>query len=667
MKTFFAVQLSVAAAQEVAGTTHGSHMDKLVEMFHTLQRETVDNFCAADATYKATGDQCATSMKELSDNIESLDSGIQTAGAELEKASAGIAEGQQATDENTKALTTAEADLAKEKKSFNQQHSEMTAHIDHLHQLKTRLGAAKEAIASMTEVSGKDAALAFVQTLAKQYGAMSVVSKGTSSEGVLGVIQSLLDKVSEEKAGLSADLGDLQKAHGELVAAYDQTIAASKTGLEAAAGLIAKSTEQKGAAQESLVQKKGEMEVTKNELKATADACEIKYQNHEFLTQKAKEDHGAFGMVVDTLASAGSVTNVSAETTFDCSTPTAPPTFLQRRAQSNPRRALAEISTAFARLAHVKDVSSPQQYLQIVALAKRASASGKEAPQVFERLVKRVEQMLGRLEEEAIADAQHHGMCERELGDATRTRDDANNELLESTSTYLAAMLKEKQLATMIEKGESAVEDARARLTEAATTRAQEKQENTNALQTQNEALEGCRQARIMVTDRVRDSDKAGEKFNRENERDAAGTEMNGSGSGVSAALTMLDSTVSKLAADIEQTKKTESDMANAYKELRTELEAFSSVGDVDKDHWAKERAAAKKLAMESHDINVKANSVLHTTVESLVAINRKCKGNQMTAQERIEARKMEIEQLNEAVKILEGLNISPTDAAVGA
>ena len=80
---------------------------------------------------------------------------------------------------------------------------------------------------------------------------------------------------------------------------------------------------------------------------------------------------------------------------------------------------------------------------------------------------------------------------------------------MEATSTYLANTLKKKQLATMIEKGANAVEEAKEKLATAAEQREAEQRQNTIALQDQSEALDGCKQAKIMVQDRVRDSNKA--------------------------------------------------------------------------------------------------------------------------------------------------------------
>ena len=65
-------------------------------------------------------------------------------------------------------------------------------------------------------------AFAFVQSLAAEHGML--LAKTSSSENVLGVIQSLLDNVGEEKVGLESDLGDLTNAHGANVAAHQETI-----------------------------------------------------------------------------------------------------------------------------------------------------------------------------------------------------------------------------------------------------------------------------------------------------------------------------------------------------------------------------------------------------------------------------------------------------------
>ena len=144
------------------------------------------------------------------------------------------------------------------------------------------------------------------------------------------------------------------------------------------------------------VQQKGEMEGTKKELHATQDACEVKYENHAFLTQKAHEDHSAFSMVVDTLASAGRMENIIPATTFDC-TPPAPVAFLQRaniaKKTYSTKAVMADMSQAFKRLS--RQSTSPNQYHEMISLAQQAAQS-KAAPPVFERLVKRVEQMLGR-------------------------------------------------------------------------------------------------------------------------------------------------------------------------------------------------------------------------------------------------------------------------------
>ena len=79
------------------------------------------------------------------------------------------------------------------------------------------------------QVKDSTKAFAFVQSLAAEHGMM--LSKTTSSSGVLSVIESLLEKVKEEKSSLDSDWQQTRAAATTEIGANGETIAAGNQSL----------------------------------------------------------------------------------------------------------------------------------------------------------------------------------------------------------------------------------------------------------------------------------------------------------------------------------------------------------------------------------------------------------------------------------------------------
>jgi len=288
----------------------------------------------------------------------------------------------------------------------------------------------------------------------------------------------------------------------------------------------------------------------------------------------------------------------------------------------------------------------------------------------FKKIKFLIEELIGRLNQEAADEATHKGWCDTSIGKASTQRDD-KAEAIEMLNTQLDnhQTLKAKledQIAALTSQI-SDLEDFKAKFEKA---RDDEKAENENTIKEAEDGLDGINDAIGVLTEFYGEAAKGGEApslIQKQDPTDSGDNDLKGDYKGDQSAATgilgMMDVIKSDMERTITETKNEEDKASRDFADLsRTTEISLTTKGDSKTEKEAELGETKDKIRQEMEDL--KGNQdLLDKALQELMELQPACIDTAMSYEERVAKREQEVESLKQALCILDKNGPVPTDS----
>jgi len=463
------------------------------------------------------------------------------------------------------------------------------------------------------------------------------------SQGVIEMLEKLLDKFIDERTVLEKEEMNTKHAYEMLVQDLEAQIAQSTQDRDEKAELKAKTLQAKADAEGDL---KDTTDTRDADVKYLADltaTCEQKAADFEARQDLRAEEIVAIEKAIEIISS----NSVSGNADKHLPSLLQKNSFAQLRADSQSR---SQQKVAFYLKTQAKNLNSRV----LSALASRVEADP------FKKVKKMIKDLIVRLMEEANDEAEHKGWCDTELSTNEQTRKEKTEavEVLHAEIDQLEASIA--KLTEDIAELTKAVAALDAAMAEATKLRAEEKEKNSETIKDAQEAQTAVAQALVVLKEFYAKAAEATALIQQQPtpppifEKEYKG--MQAENGGVVGMLEVIESDFARLEADTEAAE------AAAQKEYDT----FMTDSKVDKAAKTKdiEHKTAKKQD-ESQALTVKKQDLEGTQKELDAALayfdklKPSCVDAGVSYEDRVARRKEEIESLQEALRILNGEDIA--------
>jgi cell division septum initiation protein DivIVA len=463
------------------------------------------------------------------------------------------------------------------------------------------------------------------------------------SQGVIEMLEKLLDKFIDERTVLEKEEMNTKHAYDMLVQDLEAQIAQSTQDRDEKAELKAKTLQAKADAEGDL---KDTTDTRDADVKYLADltaTCEQKAADFEARQGLRAEEIVAIEKAIEIISS----NSVSGNADKHLPSLLQASSFAQLRADSQSRSQQKVAS-------YLKRQAKTLNSRVLSALASRVEADP------FKKVKKMIKDLIVRLMEEANDEAEHKGWCDTELSTNEQTRKEKTEavEVLHAEIDQLEASIA--KLTEDIAELTKAVAALDAAMAEATKLRAAEKEKNTETIKDAQEAQAAVAQALVVLKEFYAKAAEATALIQQQPtpppifEKEYKG--MQSENGGVVGMLEVIESDFARLEADTEAAE------ASAQKEYDT----FMTDSKVDKAAKTKdiEHKTAKKQD-ESQALTVKRQDLEGTQKELDAALayfdklKPSCVDAGVSYEDRVARRKEEIESLQEALRILNGEDIA--------
>jgi len=282
-----------------------------------------------------------------------------------------------------------------------------------------------------------------------------------------------------------------------------------------------------------------------------------------------------------------------------------------------------------------------------------------------------IEELIGRLNQEAADEATHKGWCDTSIGKATTQRDDKAeaiamlNTQLDNHQTLKAKL--EDEIATLTTQIEE-LEDVKAKFTKA---RDDEKAENENQIKEAEDGLDAINDAINVLTEFYGEAAKGGEAPSfiqkKQDPTDSGDNDLKGDYKGDQSAATgilgMMDVIKSDFERTITETKNEEDKASRDFADLsRTTEISLETKGNAKSDKESELGETKDKINTELEDLNGN-QELLDKALQELMELQPACIETGMSYEDRVAKREQEIESLKQALCILDKNGPVPDDS----
>merc|ERR1719247_292504 len=465
----------------------------------------------------------------------------------------------------------------------------------------------------------------------------------------------MLTKLEDE---FQAKKTELEEEETKAQHAFAQIIQQLNDNIENGDHEINKKTTLRAETQQNQADAEGDLAATMHErdedrtYKADTEAlCALKTQDFEARQKLRAEELEAIKKAIEIISS-GAVAG-SGEKHL--------PTLLQIRAKR---------TTALAQLRSSNQAPIQKQIAEF--LAERAQQSGSTllaqvaqhcSSDPFKKVKKMIKDLISKLTQEATEEAEHHGWCQTELTTNKQTRDKKTEEVnvLESEVEDLTATIS--QLTTDIADLTQALKELAADMAENTAERSANKAENEQTISDAKAAQTAVEAAMAVMKDFYAKSaeatalsqvskapaDDAPETF------DKPYTGLLPEGGNVVDFLEVILSDFSRLESETSAQESTE---AEEYKAYMFEAEKDQALKENEKKHKS-ETLTNKQSALHSTQEELTlTQQALSKAVTYYEKLKPTCVDTGISYEERVKRREAEIQSLQEALKILSGMDI---------
>jgi hypothetical protein len=394
---------------------------------------------------------------------------------------------------------------------------------------------------------------------------------------------------------------------------------------------LAEASEKKSAAE-------GDLEVTEKDLKADIEQkadlhhdCMTKAEDYEAETKSRGEELKALAQAKKVIKEA---TGGAEQIAYGLDQTS----FFQRSSSSSD---LAR----FEAVRFVRDLARKHDSPTLAQLASRMASAMRFGADPFEKVKGLISDMIGRLEDEAAADATEKAYCDKELSETNEKKDDKDAEIEKLTTSIDQMSAKSAQLKEQVAALQNALAEIAASQAEMDKLRQEEHAAYTSNKADMEQGVEGVKVALKVLRDYYAKDDTSHEA-------------AEGAGAGIIGLLEVCESDFSKDLAEIVSTEET---AASSYERASKENEVETAAKTQDVKYKSQESTSLDKKVAEATSDRSGVQEELDAVLEYLDKLKERCVAKAETYADRKAARDAEIAGLKEALTILEGQSLLQT------
>jgi predicted nucleic acid-binding Zn-ribbon protein len=466
-------------------------------------------------------------------------------------------------------------------------------------------------------------------------GAPAAAAYESKSGSIVDVLEDLLDKASSQLSDARKKESSAMQNFKMLKQSLEDEIKFSSKNKDEAQKSLAKSEEEKAAAEGALSAASADLSGDKADLEEVTKDCASYAEDYAAATKSRTEELQAVRMAIKALKeNAGGAADVSYGLAQV-------PTLLQTHSVRNHLTTSADLAN-FEAVKFVRDLARKEHSAALAQLANhmasavRFSQASGEDP--FEKVKGLITDMIAKLESEAGQDATHKAYCDEEMSEASTKQEEKSN-LIEKLSTKIGQMQARsaqlKDSVATLQRELALIAKTQAEMN------AMRKSENSLFVEQQKELTEGISGVQVAI-----------KTLKDYYAQDKAHDSNDGAASSIVGLLEVCLSDFTKTLADIQAAEATsQSDYEATTK--ANEIETTSKSQDV--KYQNKEIADLEKAVAEATNDRATTQSELDAVEEYLARLKDMCVAKPETYEQRAERRASEIEGLKQALKILEG------------
>jgi cell division septum initiation protein DivIVA len=458
------------------------------------------------------------------------------------------------------------------------------------------------------------------------------------SSGIIDMLEKLLNKFVDELTTLEKD--EKESLHGftMLMQDMDAQIADSTSRRDEKAEARAKKLQAKADAEAKLQDTTATRDDDVKYLADVTAQCEQKASDFADRQQLRQEEIEAIEKAIEIISSE-SVSGAASEHL---------PGLVQTQSTSLTQLRADGMSSVQQRVIEFLKKKSTQLNSRVLSvLAARAGADP------FKKVRKMIKDLITKLQEEAAAEADHKEYCDTELASNEQTRKE-KTEAIEALHAEIdeleATIAKLTEEITELQAAIAAIDKA---VKEATEIRAAEKKKNTQTIADAKEAQEAVEKALQILKDFYAKAGQATALVQQPEIFDQPYKGMGGESGGVIGMLEVILSDFARLEAE---TTTAEEEAQKEYDAFMADAETDKHQKDRDIEHKVKKKQD-KSQALEEHNKDLEGTrKELDAALAYYDKLKPDCIDAGVSYEERVARRKEEIESLQEALKILNGM-----------
>jgi hypothetical protein len=293
----------------------------------------------------------------------------------------------------------------------------------------------------------------------------------------------------------------------------------------------------------------------------------------------------------------------------------------------------------FEAVRFVRDLARKDDSPMLAQLASRMASAMRFGSDPFAKVKGLISDMIGRLEDDAAADATEKAYCDKELSESTAKKEDKDAEIAKLTTSIDQMSAKSAQLKEQVAALQNALAEIASSQAEMDKLRQEEHAAYTSNKADMEQGVEGVKVALKVLRDYYAKDDKSHEA-------------AEGAGAGIIGLLEVCESDFSKDLAEIVSTEET---AAASYDRASKENEIETTTKTQDVKYKSQESTSLDKKVAEASSDRSGVQEELDAILEYLDKLKERCIAKAETYAERKTRRDNEIAGLKQALEILEG------------
>jgi len=696
-KTFGAAALAlvVARASAESSTEKGAALQKVVVMLSDMAARCKEDKHKEEIGYSSWKQWCGDQKKSLTAQIAESKSQIESLTAEAGKLGSDAGTLGEEVAQLQKDLTKYEADKKSQDKQRDAEHTEFLAEqkdygesvdaIDRAIQVLQKQNYDRTALVQVSEseqlpVNAKQMIAAFVGLMGEDDGDGGFLGKSApeanayefQSGGVIDMLKKLRDEFAKKKGDCEKEEMNSKHAYDMVVQDLTDSIAQAKEDANSKSTLKSSKLEKKALLEKQLKQTTDMLAEDQKTLSDTNVECSEQTQSFEEKQQLRAEEIQALEQAIEILSA--DTVQVAGEKHLALA---AQKTVVKKAALVQLlSRTDSEAEGIRRRLREFLAAQSQKLHSQNLGLLAE-----KLAADPFAKVKKMIDDMITRLLNEANADAEHEGFCDKEMGESKITRTKLSEDIDGLAAEVESGKATISLLAQDIARLSKEVAELDTAIKEATTFRGEEKEQNEATIKDATEAETAVQEAISVLKDFYGKAATAtallqqptigSEEWNALANPDAEevdkghkdgmqtfGAVYTGRQDEAGGILAMMEVIASDFATLEADTKAAEATAQTSYEEFMAESKKDKAVKNRKIEMSKADKLSAEgKLREDTADMKFTQDKLL-AAERYYAKLEPQCIDKGQTFDERTASRQSEIQSLKEALRILEGEDI---------